>query len=77
MTPIQVCPLDEDSRRGGSGALLVRNDVRHTGVRVEAVHQDRWNRRHHLDRPVFNEIRGDHEKCIHLMIMERGHGLAW
>jgi hypothetical protein len=26
--------------------------------------------------PVFNEIRGDHQKRIHLMIMERGQGLV-
>jgi hypothetical protein len=73
MTPIQVCPASMRTRAaGGSRTLLVRHDVWHTGVRVEAVHQDRWNRRHRLHRPVFNEIRGDHQKRIHLMIMERG-----
>jgi hypothetical protein len=68
--------LDEDSRGRRSCAVLVRSDGGQTGARVEAVHQDRLNRRHHFHRPVFNEVRGDHQKPIHLMIMERGQRLA-
>ena len=77
MTPNTGVPgLDEDLNCRRSRALLVRNDVCHTAVRVETVHQDRWNRRHRLDRPIFNEIRGDHQKRIHLMIMECGQSPA-
>jgi hypothetical protein len=68
--------LDEDSSRRGSRAVLVRDDTCYPCARIDAVDQDRQDRRHRLDRAVGNEIRGDHQQRIHLMITKRGQSVA-
>ena len=53
-----------------------RDDTCYPCARIDAVDQDRRDRRHRLDRAVGNEIRGDHQQRIHLMITKRGQSVA-